>query len=214
MLFYTKILPIALIVLTAIVASYRFNANSYKFKIVAVICFITAVVEIAGHWLGSKNINNVWLYNISDLVRYELWLYFFYCLSNSIKEKNVILFLLVFYLVVWLCNVIAVQPFTIFQTNSFIIGGLFILALSVLYFIDEYKNDNANDLFTQPEFWFCSGLIIYHAATQPFLGMYNWLYIHYPTLSKNYFHIGIIGSSLLLSITIIIGFICSRQTKK
>lgn len=214
MFFYAKAAPLILIVLTAIVAGYKFKNSGYKYKIVAAICFFTALIELTGHVLAAKNSNNIWLYNVSDLIRYVLWLCFFYYSYRNGKIQKMILGLMFSYIIAWLCNLIMLQPINIFQTNSFVYGGVLTLALAILYFVKEYRSDNTDDIFKQPDFWFCSGLIVYHAATQPFFGLYNWLFAHNQGFSKAYFLIAIIGSSLLLSITTIIGFLCLPQTKK
>ena len=213
MFFYTRILPLLLMAVAAFFAMYRFNRNDMPVKIAAIICVFNLLSDVTGNILGMQQIKNIWWYNGSDLIRYILWLYFFYLIFETPLQKKMAGVFLIVFPVIWIA-VNFFQPITQLQTGSFITGGILIIICCFVFLFNEYQKDTTAKLNKNPFFWISTGLLIYYSLNLPFIGLYNWLRLHSASFTKLYFYICVLGSSLVLSILMIKAFVCSLQKTK
>lgn len=210
---YTKVLPLALLGLAAILGIINWKKLEQPVKLAVVIAVFNVIIETAGHVMASNNSNNVWLYNLADALRYLLWFYYFFIsFGAALQKKYAATFLFIFPVIY--AVTIFMQPLSAFQTISFVSGGILLLSCCIVFLLNEYSSNNTEKLTNNPHFWICTGLLIYYALTLPFIGLYNTLFKTAPAFSKIYFLICVIGSSLILSIFMIKAFTCQTDIKK
>lgn len=213
MLFYSRILPIILLGLVALISTYNWSKSTLPLKIATIISLLNFTIEIIGNYMGYLEINNIWLYNISDLIRFPLWFLFFHLSLITSRQKKITLLFTIVFPIVWLV-LINFQEFAIFQTYSFILGSILLLILCFLYLLNEYKSNSTESAFRNPILWICLGLLFYYSLNLPFIGLYNWLNSISSDFTITYFYICVIGSSILLSVSMIIAFLCHLRNKK
>lgn len=180
-------------------------------KLVTIICIFNLISDLIGNLIGLYNLNNHWLYNVSDFFRNELWLFFYFLNFKEVKfYKSILhLFLLIYPLIFTFTQFY--QSIFILQSISYISGGILIISCCFLYYLHEFQKTNEDNIFNSPNFWFSTGLIIYYALNVPFLGLLPWLLNHASTFVNYYFYVCVLGSSLLLSVFKIKGFLCLKM---
>lgn len=213
MLFYSRILPLILLGIVALISTYSWSKSARSLKIVTIISLLNFVFEMLGNYMGYLGINNIWLYNISDLIRFSLWFLFFYFSYSALKQKQATLLFTVIFPITWIL-LLNIQSIDIFQTFSFIFGSILLLILCFLYLFNEYKSSSTESLFRNPSLWICLGLLFYYSLNLPFIGLYNWLNKFSSNFAMTYFYICVVGSSIFLSVSIIIAFLCNLKNRK
>lgn len=213
MLFYSRILPIILLGIAALISAYSWPKSALSLRIVAIISGMNFLFEVVGNYMGYLGINNIWLYNVSDLIRFPLWFMFFHFIFISPRQKSITLLFAILFPILWIVLTFF-QSISIFQTYSFIIGSILLLILCFLYLFNEYKSNSTESVFRNPTLWICLGLLFYYSLNLPFIGLYNWLNGISSNFTLTYFYICVIGSSILLSLLIIIAFLCNSRNKK
>lgn len=213
MFFYSRILPIILLGLVALFSTYSWSKSNRSLKIVTIISLMTFFSEVIGNYMGYLGINNIWLYNISDLLRFPLWFLFYHFTLSTVNQKKGALLLAYIFPVFWLV-LICFQNIRIFQTYSFIIGSILLLILCFLYLLNEYKSNSIESIFKNPTLWISLGLLLYYSLNLPFIGLYNWINSISSDFASTYFYICVIGSSLVLSVSLITAFICNLKNRK
>lgn len=212
MFFYTRVLPLLAMGVPIIIAALVWQRLNKPLRLAALICTMNLLFETSGNFLGYKNISNIWLYNFSDLMRFTLWLVFFYLIFIGRQSKFVFMLLMLFpcfwLLALWF------QPVTEFQTLSFVIGSILILLCCFLFLLNEYQSESTERITLSAYFWICIGLLIYYSLNLPFIGLYNWLLESSLQFTSLYFKVCVIGSSIVLSLLMGKGFLCTIPKKK
>ena len=212
-MFYSRILPIILLAIVAIISTYSWSKSNLALKIVAIISLLNLLTEVLGNYMGYIGTNNIWLYNISDFIRFPLWFLFFNCTFTNLFQKKIGLYSAFLFPFLWLF-LCFFQSISVFQTYSFIIGSMVLLLCCFLYLFNEYKSNSTESLFREPNLWVCLGLLIYYSLNLPFIGLYNWLYHISSQFALTYFYVCVVGSSLLLNLSLIIAFLCNLKNTK
>lgn len=210
---YTRILPLTLMGLAVFVGLVRQHKLQKSVKIALLICIINLLSEIAGYMLTAKGYKNIWLYNIADVVRYQLWFLYYWASCQQQLQKKYYVYLIVAFLIVYGIT-LYYQPLAVFQTISFIGGGIMLLSCAVIFYMNEYRSTSTQKLTANPHFWISTGLLIYYTLNLPFIGLYNFLFKASPIISKSYFLVCVIGSSLILSSFMIKAFVCQPTKPK
>jgi hypothetical protein len=213
MLFYSRILPIILLGIVALISTFSWSKSPLSLRIVTIISIMTFIFEVVGNYMGYLGINNIWLYNISDLIRFPLWFMFFYFSLSTSRQKKTTLIFTFLYPIIWV-GLNFFQDIGIFQTYSFILGSILLLILCFLYLLNEYKSNSTESVFKNPELWICLGLLFYYSLNLPFIGLYNLLNSISSSFTYTYFYICVVGSSILLSLSIITSFLCNLRNRK
>ena len=113
-----------------------------------------------------------------------------------------------------LVNTIWIQNFFALQTYSFVVGGSFILLLSVAYLGELYTNEEAQNIFHNPVFWFSLAFLIYFAVSVPYFGMLNYLVANYLSFAELYYELIYEGTICLYNILLTIGLLCMKPATK
>ncbi len=213
MLFYSRILPIILLGIVAVFSTYNWSKSDTSLKIVTLISLLSFLFEIIGNYMGYLGVNNIWLYNSSDLIRFPLWFLFYHFSFTALDQKKSALVLTFIFPIFWVV-LMYFQDIRLFQTYSFIVGSILLLILCFLYLLNEYRSSSTESLFKNPNLWICLGLLFYYSLNLPFIGLYNWINSISSHFALTYFYICVIGSSILLSLLTLTAFICNLRNKK
>lgn len=201
--------------LTCLTAIFVFRKSLiFSYRRFAVFIIFISVLETIGNYLAFKGIKNHFFFNIIYAIELTLIpLFFKYWLQSAGFKKIIEIFVFVFPLFV-LVNTLWIQGFFTLQTYSFVLGGSFILLLSVAYLWELYSNEESKTIIRNPPFWFSLAYLIYFAVTVPYLGMLNYLLKNQPAFSELYYIIIIDGTICLYNILLTVGFLCMKSTAK
>jgi len=186
----------------------------YSYRGFALLIIILSILETIGNIIGFVYSKNHFFFNIIYAIELTLVPIFFKFWIQRRWIQNIIrLFVMVFPLFV-LANTIWIQGFFTLQTFSFVIGGSFILLLSVAYLGELYAHEETQDIFRNPVFWFSLAYLIYFAVSVPYFGILNYLVTNYRPFATLYYELIYEPTICLYNIFLIIGFLWMRPRKK
>ncbi len=158
---------------------------------------------------------NHWLYNSFAIVNYTFYVTFFYLYIGSNRVKKLIRWVLIFYVISAIVNLIFSKVFFVNLSAYSTVFGSFLLLASILYYFYEVLQSDEILYFKRSlVFYVAFGSLIFHISVTPlfiysqyFIEQDNPLFvkIHYITLTL---------TNIFMYTCYIIGFIiCSRKNK-
>lgn len=188
---------------------------SLAFSFFACLIIFITVMETVANIMAFNSHRNHFIFNIFDPINFFMIAYFYYFqLHHPFIKKIILLFLWIFPLLV-IINAIFIQSFSNLNTNSYVLGGSFILLLSVAYLWQLYSSDETQSIFRDPVFWISLAYLFYYTISVPYLGMLNYLFAKYPQFTREYYVIVYEGSIIINKILLTTGFLCLKfQTKQ
>lgn len=190
------------------------NPLPFSYRGFALLIILLSILETIGNIIGFIYSNNHFFFNIIYAIELTLVPWFFkYWIQRLWIKKIIEGFTLIFPLFV-LVNTIWIQGFFTLQTYSFVLGGSFILLLSVAYLGELYTNEESQNIFRNPVFWFSLAFLIYFAVSVPYFGMLNYLVTNYLSFATLYYELIYEPTICLYNIFLTIGFLCLRARMK
>ena len=184
------------------------------YRSLAWLILLLGLVETAANILAFNNIKNHFLFNLSESVRFLGVARFFYVvLANSALKKIALGFLFLFPVFV-LANMVLVQGFFTLNTASYVLGGSFVLLLSVAYIWQLYVSDETRSIFRDPAFWISLAYLLFLAVSVPYIGMLNYLWNKYPSFTSHYYDYIFQTALIIHNILLTAGFLCMRPSLK
>ncbi len=171
------------------------------------IIFIT-VIETIANIMAFNGRRNHFLFNICDPVNFFMIAFFYYFQLHHPLIKKIIRFFLWGFPLFVIVNAIFLQGFSNLNTNSYVLGGSFILLLSVAYFWQLNSSDETQSIFRDPVFWISLAYLFYFTISVPYLGMLNYLYAEYPDFTRVYYLIVYDGAIIINKIFLTTSFLC------
>jgi hypothetical protein len=199
-------------ILAGITVYFQKNTPLYL-KLFPVLLIIMLLVEIAGQWVVREFGSNVTLYNFYTAFELTFFLFLLREMMQGKMVKLIILILLLLYPLFCLINIIFVQGINKWHSNSYVIGNLLIVGLSMYYFFELFKRPKAMKLIAEPAFWICSGLLFFYSCSFPFLGLVNFL-TYAPDVIKRNFSTILTLLNILQFILYTIAFLCRLKFNK
>lgn len=171
------------------------------------------VVEIMGWYLPYFfGASNAWLFNISVPIEYLFFSFiFFNQFENSNKRKLVLVFGILFLIYAVVHSII--NGFYFFNAYYLLIGSLFMIVFSVLYFYEQYSKADTGNIWAEPMFWIATGVFLFNAGEFS----YNFLskFIIKNNLDPTIGLFRLINNKLIILFYLLIAaaFLCLRVTK-
>lgn len=176
-----------------------------------ILVFLT---ETAGHITGYFKIRNIWLYNIFFLLWFlTILLAFQKIIYNELLKKVITIFYFLLILL-FIANVLFIQGNKNLQSLFFVVGGCFIIFISIIYFLELYNSDENEKIQSYSFFWFSAGLLFYFSIYVLYLGMYNSLLSKAYAFTKIYERYISNAVIILLNLSIWRGFLCKTTSPK
>ena len=198
--------------LTCLTATFVYRKtlpSSYRGFVLLII--LLSILETIGNAIGFfGKMKNHFFFNIIYLIEFTLVPYFFkQWLGSQWLKKIIGIYVFLFPLFV-LVNTVWLQGFFTLQTYSFVIGGSFILLLSVAWLGELYTNEESQNILRHPVFWFSLAFLVYFAVSVPYFGMLNYLVTNYLSFATLYYELIYEGTICLYNILLTIGFLCMK----
>lgn len=202
-----------------IIISYLASLTSFKkyspryLRYLSFFLLIVIIVEILGGYLKKIKVDNNVLYNIytiAETLFYSYLLNIF--LNNKIIARVTLLFLPVFVLFC-IANILFIQGPHEMNTYSIIIESVFLVYLIINYFRKLLLSEESIDLFREPSFWICWGLLIYFLASMSYVGIINFLELYIKWMVDIYQTVMTIINIFLYSL-FTIAFLCRINIRR
>ncbi len=155
--------------------------------------------------------SNVWMYNLF------MFFYFFYLarIYFDILETE------------WICNIIQVfygafivfalvnglfwQGLFVFQSFTYVVGGVFIIFLAGAYFWQLLISTDNQWITRDPFFWLSFALLVSLGGSVPFWAMFNYLEENHYQITVLYHRYISNGFTIFLNVLVIIAFLCRKN---
>ena len=201
--------------LTCLTAIFIYQKTlPFSYRWFAVLIVLLSILETIGNAIGFSGTRDHFFFNIIFAIQLTfLPLFFYYWLAMPALKKIITVFLFIFPALV-IVNTIWGQGFYTLQTYTYALGGSFVLLLSVAYLRELYTDEETQNIFLNPVFWFSIAYLIYFAVTVPFYGMLNYLVKNQLEFAQKYYLLIMDGTICLYNILLTIGFLCMKARAK
>jgi hypothetical protein len=158
---------------------------------------------------------NLWMYNIFMVFDMLCFSYFFYYQFDSPKLKKVTVFISILFVVFYTINLLFIQDFFKYFSNSRSLMGGNLIVFSLLYFFQLFNNPKmVEDITRKAQFWIVIGIFFFYLTSTVIMGSLNYLITIYAEISKYYNHSATIKYlAMSLYSFYIIGFLCHKSEK-
>jgi hypothetical protein len=172
------------------------------------------LAETAGSIMaGIYKLKNHFFYNILFDIRFlVIAVFFFFQFSEQLTKKMIRAFLVLFPVFV-IINTLRFQGFYTLHTYSYVLGGIFVILLCILYFWKLYNSEETQSIFKDPVFWFSLSWLFYFFITVPYFGMMNYLVNNWLDFASRYYVV-IDVMDCVQNILLTIGLLCLKTRTK
>jgi len=169
------------------------------------------LVEIGATFFRNliKGQNVLPQYNIVLLIEFLVYAYFFKEIILSVWIKNIINVFMILFPVFWYISVFFIFKITEWNSYIFLVGGTFTIIWALIYCYQLLTSIENVSLNSCSEFWIALGIIIFYSCQVPFMGIYNFLIVNYPSLIMN-FQIGLQVTNIIMYSLFTYAFLCKK----
>ena len=199
-------------ILAGIPVYFRRNSPLHL-KIFPIFLLITLIVELVAGYMVSHNKHTTTLYNIYTIMLFGFYVWFLTHIIESKRAKNIYKIVLWIYLVFALFNIIFFQKSGTYNSITYAIGCLTIVALSVYYFYELFERKQFLDLKREPSFWVATGLLFFFACSFPLVTTVNFIQ-NIPDIIINSLQSIILLINIMLYSLFTIAFLCRIKIPK
>ena len=210
--------------LTSTVLSFRVFKDRWPFNyqlFSALLLFITLTEATAIGWKyyysapgkTSWSPSNLWIYNLSIILQYVIYMAIYYQVIKSVRIKRSIIIMGVLFALLSCTNLLFVQ--TIHQVNSYTVvmaSGITVF-LTIAYFDQLRGEKEYAPILRNPMAWISLGAFIYHAANLPYMVGLNYLIRNKISLAIALYYVFLLLNCIMYSLYII-AFLCKIPLRK
>lgn len=197
-----------LIILAAIVLFIKYKRLTHNVRILPFFILAHFSAEFFSLYLHYKlNLKNYFVYHLFAYISYTLLSIFFYHTYKDIFSKRLVIISIPLYAMLSLFYVAVWEPFTKYNSLSFMTEHLFVIAWCLLF----YKKILGYNEPYRPEkdrtFWIINGLLFYFLGNFFVLTFYNYIEKYRPDIITPFYYSSYIFNYLLYVIIIAVGVI-------
>jgi hypothetical protein len=204
---------ILICLLVSITAFFRRNTPIYL-KVLSCMLILTVAAEIIAYWQVSHKHTNARTYNISTSLWAMMAAYIFYEIIYFKAVKTIIRIFWVSYPILIFFNIRYLQEVDSFLTNTYALGSLMIVFLSIAYFYELFHRTQSINLLREPAFWISTGLLFYNTTSLPFFAMIYYLAEKSSSTTSDLYTIILSFSNVLEYSMFIIAFLCKIPIRR
>lgn len=169
------------------------------------------LVEIGAIFFRNliKNHNVLIQYNIIMLFEFLVYAYLFKQIITSRLVKKIITIFVTIFPLFWCISVFFIFKITEWNSYVFLVGGTFTIIWALIYFYQLLTSLEGISISNCGEFWIALGIIIFYSCNVPFMGVYNFLMVNYPSLILN-FQIGLQIANITMYSLFTYAFLCKK----
>ena len=137
---------------------------------------ISFIIQTIGSYMARHGMHNVGLYAFNVPFEFTFYLYTLYLIVQYKVAKKVVIGLIILFLVLAAINLLFIQTAKVFNTMTYALGCLLVVAVSIYYFYELFQLPEPVNVAKLPGFWICAGLVFYHACSFPIFGLLNFMH--------------------------------------
>jgi|GEM_PF-3134839 len=159
-------------------------------RLLVLILGITLLIETGAVWfVRTFHVKNHWIYNLFTPVQFLLYAWLFYRASDGKMQKVVIKYTAWTLIGFFLFNILVWQGYTLFNSYTFMLSGLFITFFTLSWLVALYNGPHVRQFNQQPMFWVCIGILFYFPPNIIVTGFIYELYLYSRDLSYRLYQI-------------------------
>ncbi len=172
------------------------------------------ITEIAGdfflHVKGNLQLN-IALYSYFGIPLQFLFFYWlFYQQFKNTNTSKWPLISAVIYLICLVADLLHINKIELFfESFSYIVGCLFLLVLTLMYFARFMKSEEIMQYKSSMMFWVSIGLLAFYVGTMPFWAFRKYLYVNHKVFFYSYWYIQF-GLNYLMYLLFTVSFIWGK----
>jgi hypothetical protein len=198
--------------LPSLTVFFRSSVEPYL-KYFSLFLFVNCCFDFYTNYMAYKHVNNVFISNVNTMITIGYYLFLLGQIVRNPRAKKVILFCLLAFALLWTMNFILVQKTAVYNTITYCLGCLFIVAACIYYFLELFQQRQSLNLLHEPTFWICSGLLFFYACSFPIQGLLNFMENLSLVVLENLLIIFVL-LNILLYLSFSIAFLCRLKTRK
>lgn len=195
--------------LSLILASYILITKStgLSFKFVYTVLFITVIAESSGAILTYfferdliETKNNLYVYNVYQILVFPLLLMCFYCLIVSEKRRIIPYFICLFMISFLIEGLFFVDYLTESLVFPNIVGSTGLCIVVMVYFTQILEDGSMIYLKNNFYFWLSCGILIYYVGNVPFSSVINFMIFENQEIYYSFFYIRIVLAIMMYTL--------------
>lgn len=198
------------LIITVIAGLWVSKKQPYPYlKSIPYFLLFTLVIELLGRYFRLRSINNVLLFNYYSVTQI---VYFSYCFHQILNRKYIrkLMFILP---TICILNIHFIQGIKTFHTYSLAICVLAMAIFAVNYYVKTYKETEVDNLLTEPDFWFTTGVLLYFTTTLSIVGIMNYIAVLPPEIIQ-LIRKTLLNVSALFYLILLIALVCRISFRK
>lgn len=149
----------AIIAFLASLINYFWGDSEKYLRFFSLFLLVTVLIELIASWLVTVGKENAGLYNVFSIFNFCFYFFILRAIIQKKFVKKTILCVLVIFPILSTWNILFVQKINVFNSMTFSIGSLLVVAMCVYYYVELFRLPYAVNLLREPAFWICSGLL-------------------------------------------------------
>ena len=212
------VLSIDLIFLALCILSGAFVIIKYKpalyLRLLTFTLILNFIIDTIATIILLNGGHTNYLYNIYNIFYFELYLFIMYSIVKSAKAKRVMFNTMIAFAIIGIVNLFFIQLFQNFQTFTFSLGCLLIVAFCIYYFFELFLTPSYIKLVYEPSFWLATGLLFYYCCIFPIASILNIVGNDLPEKTVNFYQALTVLVNILMYCLFTIAFVCRMKIRK
>lgn len=155
-----------LLIGVSVLGALKFRKSGTSIKLLIIYLISTAVVENLAYVLALTIKHNLYVYHIYSPIQLSILAYYYQYSISSLRKTKAGLIISILGAILSFINAVLFQsPQKHFNSNILIFESTTIIALSLYYFLDYFKQDVKRAPLINIEFWLSCLLLFFWSAT-------------------------------------------------
>jgi len=145
--------------LTFIITLFILKKMDRKETLLIIYVATSFIVFLTSNIMADNTVNNMFLYHFFSL--FEVAVLGYYFLRSLLKKQLTLYwFILGFYFIFWLINIVVFEDLKLFNSNSSVVSNLIVLLLAMYYLFEVSKSEDVLYFQKLPGFWIASAFLV------------------------------------------------------
>lgn len=150
-----------LVLFSFVAALFRIRKNTIHYGLIAVLS-VSLLNEIISYIYLINNQRSTIFYNINVILHHSIWIFI---LAQVAKNKQLLLYLLAFYIAFSTLNFTMLEGYSTFNSNTFILGAIFYLISFILLSFNRLKLEELSFFTNKQYILLCAPLLLFIALS-------------------------------------------------
>ncbi len=189
------------------------KGTPFHFKLFPFFLLFSLIIEIIAGYLINIGKHTTELYNIWDIIYFTFYIYLMSNIISEEKARKICHKMLLGFIIFAILNISFFQQINTYNSVTYAIGCLLIVALSVYYFYELFRLKQYLVLTREPSFWITTGILFYFPCSFPLVSSANFIQ-NIPNISIESLQSLLLLMNILLYSLFTIAFLCRIKIRK